>query len=354
MGAYSGPALGKNKIINGNFNVWQRGTSGFTTAQTYNADRFIYTNGSTATFTISQSTDVPTVPQSGTFSNYSLLMDCTGNDTSIAAGDIVKIEQRIEGYNFAGLAQRPMVLSFWVKATKTGIYCVALSNSGTNRTYVAEYQVHAASSWEKKVIVIPASPSDGTWDYTTGVGLRVNWTLMSGSTYITTPNAWNTGQFYATSRQVNACDDTNNNFYLSQIQLEAGTQPTEFEHVEIGTELARCQRYCFVIASDATYPQRFVGWGRVYLTTAATVTVDFPVPMRDIPTISATPTEWFLNDGAGADVTGVSFSLDTTFGSPNHVMILAQASGGGLTVGRIAQMYADNNANRRMTFSAEL
>ena len=60
-------AAGKNKIINGDFGVWQRGTSGFTFGGSYNADRFaFYGDGTSVTRAITQQTFTPgTAPVSG-------------------------------------------------------------------------------------------------------------------------------------------------------------------------------------------------------------------------------------------------------------------------------------------------
>ena len=67
-----------NAIINGNFDIWQRGTSFAAPALAdYHADRFYHVIAGAAVHTVSRSTDVPTYAQSGVKSNYSLLVDCT-------------------------------------------------------------------------------------------------------------------------------------------------------------------------------------------------------------------------------------------------------------------------------------
>jgi hypothetical protein len=67
--------------------------------------------------------------------------------------------------------------------------------------------------------------------------------LASGSTYHTTADAWQTGNFYATSNQVNACDNTANNFRLAQVKLEQGQVATPWKARLFEEELALCQRY---------------------------------------------------------------------------------------------------------------
>lgn len=234
----------RNAIINGAMDIWQRGTSFAAAADNqFSADRWFYSKSGAMVHTLSRSTDVPTVAQAGRLFNYSLLVDCTTVDSSIAAGDYAMVGQRIEGFNWAAFAQRALTLSFWVKATKTGTYCVSVINSGSDRSYVGTYTVNAADTWEYKTVSVTASPSAGTWNYDTGVGARIHFALASGSTYQTTAGAWQTGNFIATSGQVNACDSTSNDFRIVGVQLETGSQATPFENRGIAQELAMCQRY---------------------------------------------------------------------------------------------------------------
>lgn len=282
----------KNAIINGDFNIWQRGTSFAAIASgTYHADRWTYVNnGTAAVHTVSRSTDVPSVAAAGRLFNYSLLVDCTTADAAVAASDRVQITHKVEGYNWLPLAQRAVVISFWVKATKTGIYCVALRSSNADRSYVGEYTVNASDTWEFKTVAVLASPSAGTWDYTTGIGLLVDFTLMCGSTFQTTAGAWQTGSFVGTANQVNACDDVANNFRLCGVQLELGSVATEFEAVPFDVQLARCQRYYMKSYSTDVDPGAATALGRVAVALQTNINtrahVRFPVEMRAAPTIS--------------------------------------------------------------------
>ena len=234
----------RNIIINGNFDVWQRGTSFAAIANAaYSADRFMYEKTGAMVHTITRDADVPTQAQSGTKSLYSLKVDCTTVDASIAAGDFCQVLQRIEGYNYSQLEGNTGTLSFWVKATKTGTYCISVRSGGSDRSYVAEYTVSSSDTWEKKTISITFNYSGGTWGYGTGIGLVLLWSLAAGSNYQGTADQWNSAQDFATSNQVNACDNTSNNFFLSQVQLEVSPTATPFEHKSYGQKLADCQRY---------------------------------------------------------------------------------------------------------------
>lgn len=297
----------KNIIINGDFNIWQRGTSfvGVVDNQ-YTVDRWVYRKiNTTAVHDISRSTDVPTVAQAGRKFNYSVLIDCQTIDASISAADIVVFFQRIEGYSFLPIAQKAFTISFWVKATKIGIYCVAFTNGSGDRGYVAEYVVNASDTWEKKTITVPASPSAGTWDYTNNVGINAVFCLAAGSNYQTTPNIWQNGDFSATANQVNSCDNAANNFRLCGVQMEGGSITTPFEQRSIQSETILCQRY---------YEY---GTGKVYIAAASSaiaLAVNYKVQKRSPASLSfsnspqgsnlPTSTEW-------SDVNGFSVLRNT-------------------------------------------
>lgn len=234
----------KNAIINGEYNVWQRNTS-FTSVSNgdYTADRWQYIKNGSMVHDISRSTDTPTVTQAGRLYNYSLLIDCQTIDSSIAAGDYTALSQKIEGFNWLSLAQNIITLSFWVKATKTGIYCASLRNSGVDKSIVKEYTINTSDTWEYKTLTFAASPSTGTWNYTTGIGAWLTFALTAGSTYQGTADSWQSSNIFATSNQVNACDSTSNNFRLCGVQLEIGSIPTPFEQRTFQEEYYLCRRY---------------------------------------------------------------------------------------------------------------
>ncbi|CAB4164292.1 hypothetical protein UFOVP831_21 [uncultured Caudovirales phage] len=240
----------RNAIINGDFNVWQRGTSFTSVAHaTYTADRWLYLKSGSMVHDITWSSDVPTVAQAGRLFSNSLKIDCQTVDSSIAASDYAAIRQRIEGHNFIPLAQKEITVSFWVKATKIGVYSIHLINGGNDRSCIKEINVNASNTWEYKTLTFPASPATGTWNYAGGIGLQLGFTLASGTTFQTTKDTWQTGSFFATANQVNACDSTSNDFLIAGVQLEAGSVATPFEYRTIQQELSLCQRYFEILPS---------------------------------------------------------------------------------------------------------
>jgi hypothetical protein len=261
----------RNRIINGDMTVAQRGTS-FPAAAGYTLDRWIFDQVGTMACTVSQSTDVP----NDTFLNSSKV-DVTTADTSIAAGDYAVALQRIEGYNVRDLIGTTFTLSFWVKSPKIGTHCIGVRNGGLDRSYVKEYTITTANTWEyKSVTVTGGLITAGTWDWTNGVGLDVLFPLVAGTTQQTTANAWQTGNFFATVNQVNVMDNTANDFFITGVQLEPGPVATPFERRPRGTELQLCERY---------YQLNRTCVGHALTTTSiAAASVSFNPSMRGVPT----------------------------------------------------------------------
>jgi hypothetical protein len=308
----------RNLIINGDFNFWQEGTSFAAIASgTYFADLFKYAVVGSAVHTVSRSTDVPTVAQSGHLSNYSVLVDCTTVDAAIAAGDFTFLQYVVEGYDFLKIAQRTFTLGFWVKGTKTGIHCVAFSNSVADRTYVAEYTINTTNTWEYKTITVTASPSAGTWDYTTGIGLLIRWSLATGTTFHTTANAWQTGTYLATASQVNATDSTSNDFRIAQVTLVPGSVAAPFVGRNANRELELISRYLPVISTTAG-SQQVIGFGSVISLNRSYLCIPFKVETR-IPITGVTISGvgdfvGNLSGGSGVDTIDVDFSTPSKFG----------------------------------------
>lgn len=287
----SGLLVASNPIINGGFQSWQRG--GTFTAPVFGtktADCWTYYKLGTMVHDVLRSTDVPPFADLVPFQTYALLVDCTTAQASIGAGDITVMRLGLEGYNWAPYAQHALTLTFWHKHTKTGIYSVALRNTGFDRACVLEYTQDASDVWEFASIQIPASPSAGTWDYTTGVGVYMSWALAVGTTNTTTPGSWQTGNFLASTNQVNACDSTANNFRLWGTQLARGSEGLPYAPRSFGLEQYLCKRYVQAWAND------YISAAKNGTTLKAEV-VRFPVEFRVAPTAAAGAT-YAVNTGA--------------------------------------------------------
>ena len=301
----------KNLIINGDMRIVQRGTS-FPTAASgqFVVDRFAFINACDAVVTLSQSTDVP----SGAGFQFSAKVDVTTADASIAAGQYALLTHRIEGYDFFPLVGKTCTLSFWVKSPKTGTHCVAFNSSTADRSYIATYTVSAANTWEKKTVTLTFNYSGGTWNYTNGLGLSINFILNTGSTYHGTAGSWLSAVALSTSGQVNCLDNTANDFYLTGVQLEKGSVATDFEFRSFATELALCQRYYQVVGGVPGSGPRFAG----YSAASWVHTYHLPVTMRAAPTAVKNGT-WYVYNCSSPLVSDPSpncFVLSTTVSTP--------------------------------------
>jgi hypothetical protein len=340
----------RNKIINGKMDVAQRGTSfPAVGAGTYTLDRWrTSTNATSAVLTASQQSDVPS---SNEFQN-SLRLAVTTADTSIASTDQVNIQQRIEGYNARDLIGKTFALSFWVRSTKTGTHCVYFQNSAQDRTFVLEYTVSASNIWEYKTVTVSGGLiTAGTWDWTTGVGLVVGWTLAAGSSLQTTAGAWQTGTFLGTSNQVNCLDSNTNIFAITGVQLEVGSVATPFEHRPIGAELALCQRYYYRIGGQLLND---FGTGYVNSISQAQILTPFPVSMRVAPSA-------LEQSGTAAHYGVLNLNTSTTCTSvPLFVTCATNAArtafntGATLTAGQGCAGRAENTTSAYLAWSAEL
>ncbi|TJZ62490.1 hypothetical protein [Chitiniphilus eburneus] len=230
-----------NRIINGDMVIAQRGTSfAAVTNGKYTLDRWRAGAATTGAVTIAQVADAPSDAEF----QYSLRATVATADTSIAAGGFFAVQQFIEGYNVSDLIGRDFTVVFRVRSSKTGTHCVAFGNAGADRTYVAEYTVNAANTWETKTITIPGGLiAVGTWNWTNGRGLAVMFILACGSSLQTAPNAWQTGNFVGSSAQVNCLDTVGNVFAVTGAQLRAGSVAAGFEHRQMALEAMLCERY---------------------------------------------------------------------------------------------------------------
>jgi hypothetical protein len=337
--------------INGNFFIWQRGTSAITVSgdDDFTCDRFKgWANGG-GTFTVEQSTDVP----SNEF-EFSAKLINTAVDSSVAAGDDYRWATDIEGYDVARLAYgssdaKTATLSFWVKSSLTGTYCGAFYSTTASRHYIYEYTISSANTWEKKTITVEGDTT-GSWNRTNGNGLRIYWGFGSGSDVQGTADAWAAGEKWETTNQAAWIGSASATFYITGVQLEVGETATPFEHRSYGDELARCQRYYQYIGKGESYGH--LGLGIAYNTTGIRLPVQMrPVGMRTIPSITSSGSIRTAHQVSSPNVTGVSIA---TSESTDNIVGVNVAVASGLTQGYVYGITNNNDTNAHIAFSAEL
>ena len=265
-----------NRIINGDMRIDQRNGGGVSSALNgYFIDRWSGFRGAgtiTPVFSGQQVSDAPTgfinsakitVTTAGTGAYYSLL------------------RQHIEGLNVSDLgfgtaSAKTVTLSFWVKSSITGVYAAGIQNPTGARTYVSNYTISSANTWEQKTITI-AGDTTGTWATDNSSGILVNFDLGTSTGTVATPNTWgNVGIF--TSSSIKWSSTNGATFYVTGVQLEKGSTATDFEYVDYGRQLQMCQRYY----------EKLSGSGGIYGTigNASYVAWYFKVTKRATPTMA--------------------------------------------------------------------
>lgn len=228
----------KNDIVNGQFRIAQAGTNFVAPVSgAYDLDGWLNGNPSSAVFTVAQ-------VAGETAGKFARQVTVTTADASVAAGDFVFDETRIEGYNIVKYVGNTFTVAFRAKVPVAGIHCVYLKSGSVDRTYVHEINFPVANVFQDcSVTVTGGLPTAGTWNYTNWVGIYVGFVHMSGSTYQTTADSWNTGNFLATANQVNDCATIGNVWALQDVRIALGTYcpPDDSSYDE---NLVYSQRYC--------------------------------------------------------------------------------------------------------------
>ena len=260
-----GGGVNRNAIINGSMNVAQRGTSstGIGASSGYFVcDRWLFgreAGTEQARFTITQDTasvGIDSLPFQEAGIRTALKVDVTTAESAVAAGESSSIMQRIEGFNCSNfdIKTKPITLSFYAKSdAKTGIMCASLYASSGARHHVKEYSI--TTDWQRFSLTFPADSGATAIANDNTNELQVNFVLTAGSNLQVTGDQWAGGFDIATSNQINFADSTDNNWYLTGVQLEVGQNPTEFEREPFERTLAKCQRYFEKSNEMTTSPQ---------------------------------------------------------------------------------------------------
>jgi hypothetical protein len=274
-------AAGKNFLINGGFDIWQRGTSSATQGYT-TADRWYNVIGGTTTF--SQDTSVP----SNSNVQYSHKW------TTGASSSFGQFYQTLERDVVRPLRGLTMTYSFWVRHTGTAFTGllnadVLYSNStdayvsvSTPVTFTGATSITPTGTWTKYAAIFTV-PSDA-------IGLKVG----------------------VVPTQVQASGVV---VYLAACQLEVGSIFTSFTRAG-GTfqgELAACQRYYYRQNANASSSKATFGVGAGFNSGRVDANAQFPVTMRIIPTSIDFPTVGTFfraedNNTNGAALTGLTMS----------------------------------------------
>lgn len=281
----------ENALINGDFDIWQRGTF-FGDVQNfqYTADRWMFEKSGTlaAHGTILQkpqsaSVDqVPTVFQCGRYINNALQYVVTATQAVLANGDYAMLTQVIEGYNFRPIAFSPMSLCFWVNTNRSGVYSVALRDMAADFSYVTAFTVTAANAYSRFFLQLPPTDNNPGWNFDTQAGLRVSFVLASGTdNMVSNANSWTAANLVAVPSQTNLLDTAFNYFTVAAIELKKGWGDVPCVQRQFGDELRLCQRYYWRgLPGQALNMQSFA------VNSIVSWPIMFPATMRATPSLS--------------------------------------------------------------------
>ena len=347
----------RNIVINGDMSIAQRATStsSITGTGIHTVDRFKIVASSAGTWTQSQSTDVPTGQGFAT----SLKMDCTTANASLSAGSTLQFTQRFEGQMLQYLKKgtssaESLTLSFWVKSNKTGTYIARLFDNDNTRSISKSYTISSADTWEKKTITF-AGDTTGALDNDNNQSLYLILYLLSGTdgTSGTLNTSWNTNVAANNAvGQVNLADDTANEWYVTGVQLEAGTAASDFEFLPVDVNRYRCFRYCYRINGNASDQQQCGAIGFANGGSTLNAMMRFSPHMRTAPTVT--------EDNMSQTTTGSAISLTGTFDNTDTSdcnaagLSFSADSGSPFTTGNVMFPRVNSSTSAFIQFDAEL
>ena len=263
----------KNKLINGEFDIWQRGTT-FSTSNAYTADRWVIVGASGQTVSVSQQSFTPgAAPVSGYEGTFFARLAWSGTPSGT-----YWFTQRIE--DVRTLAGQTVTLSFWAKASSTTsaftpMFEQNFGSGGSSIVGTTGSAISLTTSWQRFTQTFSIPSISGK---TIGTSSYLEVRPLVGSTAV-----------------------TGNNIDIWGVQVENGNIATQFEQRHISDELRMCQRYYQSIAQ----------WNTFWCTSVrqAAGPVNFIVPFRTSPNTSGSTTGFFrYGPGGQRNIVTSSFS----------------------------------------------
>ena len=243
------PSGFKNYIINGGFDVWQRGTS-FSGHSKYYADRWVEYTDTDDGYTVTKvNLNASDITQTG--QNKALKVSVTAGTT----GSLNDLRQKIEfPEQFNG---KTLTLSFWYKSsipvTVNNIRVDSYIN-GVDLIHLNPQSINSTTTWQRAQFTFTCSGMDVT--------------TLTANDYLDV----------IISSPVGVTVD----YYITGVQLEEGSVATPFEQRPYGLELSLCQRY-YEKSSSSVSLKRVIN----YSTSNSTLQLssDFKVTKRVNPTM---------------------------------------------------------------------
>jgi hypothetical protein len=350
IGSIADTSLGfRNRILNGGMVIDQRNAGASVTPNdgVYTLDRWTVRQTTGGKFSVQRNAGSVTPPTG--FTNYLGVTSLSA--FTPGSGDIYSIRQLIEGFNTSDLAfgtanAQSITVSFWVRSSLTGTFSGAIKG-GSN--YGFTYTISAANTWEYKTVTIPGATT-GTWGTGNGTGIAIDFALGSGATHSGSAGSWTSTDLYFVTGTTSVVGTNGATFYITGVQLEAGSVASPFERRDYGRELMMCQRYTYAWnAADGGGAFAKIGLGFFSSSTNFKCLTYFPVQMRAAPTSVTASGSLNMFDGA-SNYTATAVGIDQA--CPLTIMYDVTCSGA--TAYRPGVFQANNNNTAKLIVSAEL
>jgi hypothetical protein len=286
----------KNHLINGAFDIWQRGTSGTVVASTptYFVDRLrSYSVG--VNHAISRVT--PIISTNEYYYNYALRYANSVGTT----GTRHSISQTMEAFNGANLYSKLATFSFWIRADKS--YTFAANAWNGTKMFTKNFSV--TTSWQRVSIIIPFTEMpnsfSGAYSYDTIITAKP---LNLGA-----DNTWNIGDVSGVTGTTYAFGATTSDWFETtgwMLNLGTVAAPFSLHSMGIGSEFTECQRFCLVLGSGNAF--EVFGSGFAGGTSNAFINIPFAIRMRRAPDISTSAATDFSTTHAAISLVLASFT----------------------------------------------
>jgi hypothetical protein len=319
-------AAGKNKLINGDFSVWQRGTSftGSSMPKVFFADRwYVYFTGASGTpaFSVTRQAFTPgELNSSGQNPRHYARFACTNVGGGLSSSDIWQPIENVET-----LAGQVVTLSFWARSSSAVSintrYSQVFGSGGSAENFVQLQDVAIGTTWQRySVSFTPTS--------------------MLGKTIGDSANAFYVGfKFPASTFQID----------MWGVQVEAGPSATVFQTATgtYSTELSACQRYYWRNTAAQNYS--LLGTGMANSSTNVQFHLRHPVEMRTAPTSIDYNVLQSNDTVTGVAISFMAFQANET-GTLNSTV---NASTSGMTTYRLCKLLSSNTTAGYIGLSAE-
>lgn len=326
---------GRNRIINGDFSVNQRGFTSTTTNIGYGFDRWLLQYGPAVVTYSAQTPALGELPESA--EAYARIVT-TGQ---AAAGDYAMLQQKIEGVRT--LSGKTVTISFWAKAAagtpKVSVETLQLFGTGGSPSPIAYTdfgRITLSTAWTRYSVTATVPSLAGKTIGTAGDDcLRLYLWTSAGSDY--DARCGNMG-----------VQDATIDFW--GVQVEEGPVATPFEQKTFAEELRACQRYFY---RWSTPGGGAMGTGYFYTTTGVYWTAHHPVPMRVVPVVTVVSAPGSINPHGASTAAALSSLAISGNGTPEFTEFNGSTSAIGVAGGG-ALIRATAGQTATIDFNAEL